>query len=122
MDFDFDNGYWHDSLLKSIHIDRSNPGYIDTIEMVIDWYDEPASKLVFNKVRLFKAAMNFGIIASESILTAHITPPDDPDLISVYTKNKYLSDDIRLNCYFIETNSTAGIIKIVAESVEKIPL
>jgi hypothetical protein len=120
MDFDFDDCYWHDSILKSIYIDRSNPGYIDTVEMVIDWYDEPASKLIFSKAYMFKASMNFGIIANESILTAYVAPSDDPDLVDVYAKNKHLTDNVKLNCYVIETNSTGGIIRIVAEAVEKV--
>lgn len=41
MEFDFDDCYWHDSILESIFIYRRNPGKNDRIEMVVDWYDEP---------------------------------------------------------------------------------
>lgn len=118
MSFDFDNSYWHDSILKSIHIDRSNPGHMDTIEMNIDWYDRPESKIIFKGVYLFKAKMNFGIIAAESILNAEILPPDDPDLIDFYNGMKKRHTE--LNGYMIETNSTGGIIKIIAETVEEV--
>ena len=121
MSFDFNDCYWHDSILKSIYIDRSNPGNVDTIEMIIDWYDEPESRIIFQDVYLFKATMNFGIIAQESILTASIAPPDDPDLLEFYHKIKF-PKHIRLNCYVIETNSTGGLIKIIAENVKKVEI
>ncbi|WP_343671704.1 hypothetical protein [Chitinophaga sp.] len=111
MYLNFDDCYWHDSILQNIFIDRSNPGESDTVEMTIDWYDEPASKIVFKNVVLFKATLNFGIYVKETILQAWIAT-DDPDL----------KKGQRLNCYMIETNSTGGIIKIIAESVEKVAL
>ena len=40
MDFDFDDCYWHDSILESIYIDRSDPGNNNSVEIVIDWYEE----------------------------------------------------------------------------------
>lgn len=50
MNFDFDDCYWHDSVLESVFIDRSNPGYNDSVEMVIDWCEEqPKSRLIFKK-------------------------------------------------------------------------
>ncbi|MVT08112.1 hypothetical protein [Chitinophaga tropicalis] len=122
MNFNFDDCYWHDSILKSIYIDRSNPGHVDTIEMIIDWYDEPESRIIFKDVYLFKATMNFGIIAHESILTAGIAPLDDPDLVEFYRKKKKFPQHIQLNCYIIETNSTGGLIKIIAETVEKVEI
>lgn len=122
MEFDFNDCYWHDSILTNIFIDRSNPGYVDTIEMTIDWYDEPASKIIFKDVVLLKATMNFGIIARESILSAEMGPSDDPDIVAYHQSWKGLFKDRIINAYTIETNSTGGTIKILAESVEKVPL
>lgn len=117
-DFNFNDCYWHDSILKSIFIDRSNPGHMDTIELTIDWYDEPASKIVFSDVYLFQATMHFWVIANESILDAEVVQGDDEDLIEF--KEKHPGKE--MNCYLIETNSTGGKIKILAAGVEKVPL
>lgn len=118
----FDDCYWHDSVLKCISIDRSNPGISDIVEMNIEWYDEPESKIVFKEVYLFKATMNFGIIARESIDTAYIAPPDDEDLLNFYKIWKGFYDGVKLNCYIIRTSSTGSEIKILAERVEMIQI
>jgi hypothetical protein len=83
MTFDFNDCYWHDSILNSIFINRSNPGYDDdTVEITVEWYeDKSVSKLIFKKAYQFKATMNFGIIAHETIDTAYIAPSDDIDLV-----------------------------------------
>lgn len=123
MNFDFNDCYWHDSIMESIFIDRSNPGYNDSIEIIVEWYeDQSRSKLVFKKVYLFKATMNFGIIAHETIDTAYIAPPDDPDQVQFYKGWKGMFDQVKLNCYIIETLSTGGKLKILAEEVEMIKL
>lgn len=120
MDFDFNDCYWHDSILESIYIDRSDPGHKDTVEMVIRWYDEPTSKLIFHDVYLLKAHMNFGIIANESIDTAYVAPEDDEDLMGF--RQKIFFNPEKLNCYIIKTNSTGSIIKILAGDVQKVAL
>lgn len=119
---DFDNCYWHDSILESIFIDRRDPGNMDTIEMIIRWYDEPVSRIIFKNVYLFKATLNFGIIANESILSAEIGSENDPDLIELFRKTRGYLSGKKINCYIIETNSTGGLLKILAESVVKVPL
>ncbi|MBO9728464.1 MAG: hypothetical protein J7623_07470 [Chitinophaga sp.] len=122
MNFDFDDQYWHDSTLESIFLDRRDPGNNDIIEMVIDWYEgHPKSKIIFRGVCLFKAAMNSGIKVKESIDMAYIAPADDPDLLNFYKIWKGAFDNVKLNCYIIQTNSTGSEIKILAESVEMVP-
>jgi len=119
MIFDFDDCYWHDSILESIFIDRSDPGNNDSVEVVVKWYeDKSRSKLIFKKAYLFKAIMNFGIIANETIDTAYIAPADDPDLLHFYTGWKGAFDSVKLNCYIIKTSSTGSEIKILAAGVE----
>lgn len=122
MNFDFNDCYWHDSILQNIFIDRSNTSMPDTIVMTIDWYDEPPSKIVFNDVYLLKATMNFGMSVKEWILSAAICPPDDPDIVEYYKKCKLEFGSKNINAYIIETNTTGGTIKILAGSVEKVPL
>lgn len=119
MNFDFDDCYWHDSILESIFIDRSNPGHNDSVEIIVKWYENKSrSKLVFKNAYLFKATMNFGIIAKETIDTAYIAPPDDSDLLAFYTGWNGLYDQVKLQCYIINTLSTGGEIKILAVDVE----
>ena len=123
MDFDFNDCYWHDSIMENIYIDRSNPGYNDSIEITVEWYeDKSKAKLIFKQVRLFKATMNFGIIAHETIDTAYIAPPDDPDRLEFYRRWKGMFDHVALNSYVIETLSTGGTLKILAGSVEMVKL
>lgn len=123
MNFDFDDCYWHDSILESIFIDRSDPGHNDIVEIVVEWYeDKSRSKLIFKNACLFKATMNFGIIANETIDTAYIAPSDDGDLLGFYKRWKGSFDHVKLHCYIIKTLSTGGEIKILAGSAEMLDL
>jgi len=119
MEFDFDDCYWHDSILESVFIDRRDLGNNDIIEIVVDWYEGPKSKIIFKGVCLFKAAMNSGINVKEAIDIAYIGPADDPDLLSFYKRWKGAFDNVKLNCYIIKTSSTGSEIKILAEMVEE---
>jgi hypothetical protein len=123
MNFDFDDCYWHDSILESIFIDRTDPGNNDSVEIIVKWYeDKSRSKLIFKKAYLFKAIMNFGIIANETIDTAYIAPSDDIDLVDFYKGWNGIFDNVKLSCYIIETLSTGGKIKILAEDVEMLKI
>lgn len=117
--FDFDDNYWHDSILESIYINRTDPGHLDQVEIVVKWYDtKKRTKLIFDKVYLYKAKMNFGIIALESIDAAYVTPPDDPDIVGFYEKWKGFFNHVKINGYVIRTSSTGGEIKILATDVQ----
>lgn len=120
MNFDFDDCYWHDSILESIYIDRQNPGSDnDAVEIIVKWYeDNSRSKIVFRGAYLFKATMNFGIRANESIDQAYIARNDDEDLLEFYKGWNGLFDSVKLKCYIIETSSTGSRIKILAKDVE----
>ncbi|SDG28305.1 hypothetical protein [Chitinophaga filiformis] len=111
------------STLQSVFIDRNDPGRNDSVEIIVKWYGSNSkSKLVFKKSYLFKATMNFGIVANESIDDAYIAPPDDEDLTDFYKKWKGFFDQVKLHCYVIKTSSTGGEIKILAEDVEMIEI
>ncbi|GAB4043470.1 hypothetical protein [Spirosoma jeollabukense] len=110
----FDDYYWHDSTLKSINIDRSNPGHNDSIVLEIEWYDTGISKLIFQDVYKAKFDLNFGIIAQESILDAYSTKENE-ELYLLATKWTGVFPVHELTCYIINTNSTAGQIKICAK-------
>ncbi|ADB39484.1 hypothetical protein [Spirosoma linguale] len=108
---DFDDFHWHDSGLKSIHIDRSNPGYNDSIVLEIEWCDIGVGRLIFQEVYKAKFDLNFGIIAQESILDAYSTRDDDE--LHLLTSTFEIHD---LTCYVINTNSTSGQLKIYAKN------
>jgi len=112
----FNDFYWHDAVIKDIIIDRSTPGKKDEIQFNILFPDKrKVIHFIFEEVYYASFNLNFGIIADETIRYASILS-DDIDLSSFYLKWKGLMDDIKLNAYFIELNSTGGRIKIIAKS------
>ncbi|MDR1203749.1 MAG: hypothetical protein LBL58_19240 [Tannerellaceae bacterium] len=119
----FKDFYWHDSVIKNIIINRDNPGIKDEIKIEIVWDDnDERVNVVFEGVYWVRMDLNFGIIASENILRGYLFPSNDKDLINLYSSRKGFLDDIKLNVYEIELNSTGGRIKIIAKSfrVEKL--
>lgn len=74
---------WHDAVVKSIHIDRSNSGYKDFILLEVVWPDDSCSSVIFQEVYFARLSMNFGIVAPEAILAAFEAPADDPELVKV---------------------------------------
>jgi len=111
----FNNHQWHDSSIKSIYIDRNNPGITDTVSFDIKWTNGKMTKLTFIDVYWVSFNLNFGIIAQESILTAKALEKNDQDLINFYKKWNGERNDIDLTPYLIKLNSTGGSIKIIAK-------
>lgn len=111
----FDELNWHDSILKNISIDRSNPGIIDSISLEIVWSPDFQSKtLIFQNVYWANLNLNFGIVADESIMNAYILNEDDQDFKRHIYKWKDLIPDIKLKMYKVQLNSTSSEIKIIA--------
>lgn len=118
----FEDFYWHDSVIKNIVIDRYAPGRKDEIEIDIVWADNDEKvSFIFEHVYWAKMDLNFGIAANETILQGYLLSSNDEDLINLYSGWKGFLDDIKLNVYEIELNSTGGRIKIIAKGfrVEK---
>ena len=111
----FNDLYWHDSIIKNIIIDRSNPGEIDTVLFEIDWFDKGLGQLVFEDVYYVTMEMNFGVIAPECIDSAFVADENDDTLKRCYQKWGGLIDDILLFCFVIKTISTDSEIKIIAK-------
>jgi hypothetical protein len=111
----FNDFYWHDSVIKNIAIDRNNPGIVDTIYFDIYLTEGGTIDLIFEEVYWAKMTLNFGIVAEESILSAFVSGKDDKDLTYFYSKWKGLMDDVKLDCYVINLNSTGGEIKILSK-------
>jgi hypothetical protein len=116
----FNDYQWHDSIIKSIYIDRSNPGIQDDIQFEIKWTNRKTSTFIFKNVYWSSLNLNFGIIAKENILRAKILGKDDKDLADFYSSWNGLMDTVALTVFLIELNSTGSIIKIIAESYDVI--
>lgn len=113
----FEEFHWHDSIIKNITINRDNPGIKDEIKIEIVWADNKEGvNFIFEDVYLARMDFNFGIIASESILKSCILSKNDEDLINIYSLWEGFLNNIKLNAYEIELNSTRGRIKIIAKS------
>ncbi|MCP1995052.1 hypothetical protein [Flavobacterium sp. HSC-61S13] len=113
----FNDFYWHDAIIKNIQIDRNNPGNDDSILFEVEWpEDNERGLLVFEDVYWTSMNLNFGIIADESILDVTQLDKKNEDLVNFYSKWKGVMNEVQLNTYKIELNSTGGEIKIIAKS------
>ena len=110
----FNDFNWHDAVIKKITVDRNKPGIIDIVNFEIEWPEGGRVELIFEEAYWAKMTLNFGIVADETILNAFIGDETDQDIINFYSKWKGLMDNIDLNSYLINLNSTGGIIKIIA--------
>lgn len=113
----FNDFYWHDAIIKNIQIDRTNPGNDDSVLFEIIWPENGEKGiLVFEEVYWASMNLNFGIIADESILYATQLDEQNEDLVNFYLKWGGAMDEVKLNTYKIELNSTGGEIKIIAKT------
>ena len=111
----FENFYWHDAIIKNIVINRNSPGIKDEIEIEIIFpNNNERVNFIFEGVYWVKMNLNFGIIADESILQAHLLKKDDKDLINLCSLWKGNVSSVELKVYEILLNSTGGKIKIIA--------
>ncbi len=115
MNTNFNDLPWHDADLQSIYIDRRKPGERDIVRFLIEWPDDSGSSIIeFFDCYGFSAAMNFGIIACESILTAEYLT-ESKELNSIREKwSKSGFNFKELKCFKIITNSTNSTINIYA--------
>ena len=118
MDFSRDF-YWHDAVIKSVIIDRNDPGVVDEI-----WVDVvcPAEnenekviiqRVVFESVFWANLYLNFGHFG-DNVCNVDMLDSNDKDLVDFYSKWKCYRDNIKLNVYFINLTS-GGKIKIIAK-------
>lgn len=112
----FEEYYWHDSEIRSIKIDRKEPGKNDTILFDIDWYDKGSGILVFEDVYWARLNLNFGVVAPECIDSAFIANSNDADVVNFNEMWKDGLPDLVLTCFVIKTSSTGTEIKIIAKS------
>jgi len=111
----FNDFNWHDAVIKNITIDRNNPGLKDNVCFEIQWPEGGKGELIFEDIYWINMNLNFGIVSNETILNASIRDNNDEDLINFYLKWKGFMDNVQLNSYVINLNSTGGTIKIIAK-------
>lgn len=111
--------YWHDAVIKSVIIDRNDPGVVDEI-----WIDVvcPAEnenekgiiqRVVFESVFWANLYLNFGHFG-DNVCNVDMLDSNDKDLVDFYSKWKGYRDNIKLNAYVINLTS-GGKIKIIAK-------
>lgn len=117
----FDDFPWHDANLQFIDIDRRKPGEQDIIRLLVEWPEEEGvSEIEFSDCYALNMNMNFGIIASESILHAECIT-DSEELITIrrdWAHGGVMLDNLK--CFKITTNSTNSTILIFALSFNEV--
>jgi hypothetical protein len=110
----FNNLNWHDSIIKKIIIDRKSPGINDDIRIEITWPNGIEGTIIFKNVYWADLDMNFGVVSSESVLNAKSEGINNEIVKSIYLKWKGYIDNIDLNYYEVNLNSTASKLRIVS--------
>lgn len=108
----FEDMEWHDARVLEIRIDRHDPGKRDAIFIDILWPDGCASTLTFSGCYKMNAAMNFGIIAEDSILFAEIIKESREIRELKETWGRMGVSIEGIMCFRISTNSTNSIIEM----------
>ena len=109
---------WHDAVIKSISMDRENPGHVDEICFQIQWPSEEESSLVFKDVYYAKLDLNFGIIAEETIFSFQMLDEQDENMIRLKDKWRKIYNEIdQVYGFEIKTNSTNSTIQVFAKAV-----
>ena len=110
----FDNFEWHDSILRSIYINRTTS---DTVVLELETM-ENIFKVSFEDCYAFISNMNFGIMPPDTILNADVFL-ESTELTSIIDKWKKVGLIIHdLKEFRIETNSTASVLHFFAKSVK----
>lgn len=111
----FDDQPWHDATLLQLRIDRRSPGTADDIELLISWPNQEISVVIFTSCYEASLSLRFGVRSPESILRAdeHVVLPDVERFRAAWASLGVPPESMRL--YEIETNTTAGLIKIYAQ-------
>lgn len=112
---EFNDFCWHDAIVRSIQIDRTNPGLKDNIEFYIEFVEENKIKFIFHDVYLATMNLNFGIIADETILCAFEFEESDQDLQILNAKWGDILKDVILRVYKFNFNATGSEIKLIAK-------
>lgn len=112
---------WHDATLLLLTVDRRSPGAKDEALLAVEWPDGSQQQIRFVDCYLLEARMNFGVVATESILDARCSD-DSAQLAEARRRWEGLGvtlDDLK--CFEVFTNSTASVIRILARDFLVLP-
>lgn len=115
---DFHELHWHDARLMSVHIDRSEPGQRDEVQLAVQWPDLGAAMVLFRDVYAVRCELNFGVIADEVILSASQVS-DSVEITRLRDRWRpagVILEDLK--CFEFETASTASRLQIYARGFE----
>jgi hypothetical protein len=112
---EFNELNWHDSAINKILINRNNPGKNDIIQIEMVWPDGTNNIISFKDVYWANLDMNFGVVSAESVFHAYSEGKENEIVKSFYLRWKGMINNIDLNYYEIETNSTKSKIRIIAK-------
>jgi hypothetical protein len=112
---------WHDAELLGLVVDRRVPGHVDEVRLQVRWPDGRLDTLTFFDCLLLEAAMNFGVIAPESILRAQSCEATAglARLRDKWNQSALVTDG--LVCFEIEMNSTASMLRIYSKGFRACP-
>lgn len=115
----FNDFYWHDSIIENISIQKKNGDSLDTISFDIHWPENGGTaSFFFTEVYEIDLKLNGGLTQNETILEAHILDDLHQDVINFYSKWKGMLDGNILKMFVINLNASGGIIKIMAKEFE----
>lgn len=122
MRHEFNNYPWHDAELLDISINRRQPGKKDEVIIKIRWQGGKEVAFLFCDCFKLEIHMNFGVIATETIIDAgSIEDNSDLDIIREKWGETGVSLD-NIELFWIETASTASFIKIYATKFKEISI
>ena len=101
-----------------ISVDRTNAGEKDEVCLDIAWSEDFSEKVVFKNCYAAHLYMNFGVICEEQILNAYV---DEKDAELHNIRKKWADVAVNLDalqCFRIETSSTASVMRIYAKDFE----
>jgi hypothetical protein len=110
----FEDLPWHDATILELKVDRRRPGEADEVMLSMLWPDGQRSNVLFVDCYALVAAMNFGVVAAETVRVA-TEFGDTEDLRQHQVRWSRLGVDLSdLRMFRLETNSTASAITVFA--------
>ena len=104
---------WHDAIIKSIKVDRSDPELIDTIALEIHWPNDENNTVLFEGVDWANIDLHFYYLGPDYISDATVLERVDDEVACYLTKRQHLLDS---KSDFYSIKSSVSEIRILAKS------
>ncbi len=116
MDINFSEFPWHDSTLMEVVVSRRAPGRADRVKMIVLTIAKEEYQFTFDQCYGFQCAMNFGIVAPETIREASCGADFDElrELRKVWARVGVQLEGVEQ--YELTTNSTNSVLRVFARS------